>query len=234
MDNKLLAIDKIEKEIKNNGLTLSELFSGLSKKKSTLLNLTKETQKKFDSLYENLENQSLNEQQRGKVLEDLAFCMLFNDNLFECKRNCRTSTNEIDILVLWSICAKLSDLNKTFDYMGESFLCECKNYDKKISVTFVGKFYSLMKMSGAKFGVMFSVNGISGRGKWDAGKGLIKKIALKDNVYIIDFNKNDFNKVLSGNSNFFSIINDKYEELKNDVNFSNLITNHENEKCIMS
>ena len=154
---------------------------------------------------------------------------MFPHDIFEVIRNARTSTNEIDLLVRCSEKARSIGLNNTFDFMQKQFIGECKNYGDKISVTYVGKFYSLLKTSNTQFGIMFSLHGLTGTGKWQNSKGLVRKIALKDNLYIIDFNKSDFIKIKNKQKNFFQIIDDKYFELQNDIDFSKYVFEHENQ-----
>ena len=49
---------------------------------------------------------------------------------------------------------------------------------------------------------------------WDASKGLIKKIALKDGIFIIDINQHDLKKIYDCKCNVYSLILDKYTSLQ--------------------
>lgn len=132
---------------------------------------------------------------KGDLLEELV-CELFNSNeIFEIKRNIRTSTNEIDLVISLTILGKyLRSLNIIPNWIPDSFLIECKNYSKKIGVTYIGKFYSVIKLSNHNLGLFISTNGITGYNNnkltWSNGAGLIKKITLKHSesanpIYII-------------------------------------------------
>uniref|UniRef100_UPI0006CF4CE0 restriction endonuclease n=1 Tax=Clostridium sp. NkU-1 TaxID=1095009 RepID=UPI0006CF4CE0 len=109
------------------------------------------------------------------------------------------------------------------------FLCECKNYAGKVNVTYVGKFYSLLKTSNCKMGILVAWEGVTRRGTWSDSLGLIKKIALKDDTYIIVIDKNDFDRIIAKETHIFEIIYSKYIAMKNEIDYSNYISKHENE-----
>lgn len=221
----------IEQILEKNDLTLSDFLAAVDFDNSSLLRLGKCQQDNFIKIYNEIIKLKGKSSQRtkGKLLEDLV-SIIFDVNLLEQARNIRTATNEIDMLLVWSEIARTSNIDHRFPCFGESFLCECKNYNKKVDVTYVGKFYSLLKVSGAKFGVMVAWEGITGRGKWIDAHGLTKKIALKDNVYIVILDRKDLKLIYDEKINIFSLLNKKYIELKNDVDFSKDITSHEQEE----
>lgn len=156
---------------------------------------------------------------KGKALEDIVSFILNKAVVFEVYENVRTSTNEIDLLT------RFNDRGNYFSKQGlltfePRFLCECKNYNQAVDVTWVGKFYSLIKTSKNSLGILFSYNGFSGRG-WNFATGLTKKIYLSDekNVKIIDFNISDFEEIAQGVS-FIELINNKIFNLENDTKIS--------------
>lgn len=165
---------------------------------------------------------------KGDILEEIVSFILNKSIVFEVYENVKTGSNEID---------QLTRLNKKGHYFykqgllnfEQSFLCECKNYNQSVSVTWVGKFYSLMKVTKKRLGIIFSYNGLSGS-DWRDGIGLTKKIYLsdEDNSKIIDFNINDFKKLADGES-FIDLINNKIFTLENDAKIDNFISNHPNE-----
>lgn len=165
---------------------------------------------------------------KGKALEDIVSYVIDKSTVFEVYENVRTSSNEIDLLTRLNRRGRMfaSDGFLSFD---SNFLCECKNYNKKIDVTWVGKFYSLIKVTRNNIGILFSYHGLTGKG-WNHATGLTKKIFLTDenNAKIIDFNIDDFNQLSKGIS-FIQIINDKIFSLQNDVSIDQLISTHPNE-----
>lgn len=163
---------------------------------------------------------------KGKALEDIVAYIIGKSVVFEVYQNVRTSSNEIDLLV------RLNQRGKVFKAQGllnfeDKFLAECKNYDGSISVTWVGKFFSLMTYTKNNLGIIFSYHGLSGPG-WRNAEGLVKKLFLAEGSQIIDYNINDFELVAIGES-FIKIINDKSFALQNDTSYSQFIIEHPNQ-----
>ena len=228
----ITAIENKTNQLLNEiGMTLPQLFYCLGENKSSLLNLDDLSQKKFSEIYDRLSKGSIDKQYKGKMLENLAN-LLFregSEKIFYTRRNCRTSTNEIDLLLEWSDEARTIGINTMYPYLGETFICECKNYDGPVSVTYVGKFCSLLTVTSTQFGILLSWDGVTGRGKWDASQGLIKKIALGQKIFIIVLDKNDLKGIRDGKINIFALIHEKYVALKNDVDYAKYIHKHEAE-----
>ncbi len=232
MNDEKKIINKTEELLSEIGMNLSQLISFLGNKKARVLNLDEENYKKFAEIYEKLSLKKYHKNDKGRLLEELTQILFQKGciNLFHCLRNCRTSTNEIDMLIEWTQQARLMGLNTAFSCFGDSFLCECKNYKKKVDVTYVGKFASLLLVTGTKLGIMLSWEGITSRGDWSDSKGLIKKIALKDNIYIVVIDKTDLKEIYEKRNNVFSIVFNKYISLKNEIDYSKYIKKHECEE----
>ena len=117
-----------------------------------------------------------------------------------------------------------------------SLLCECKNYKEPISVTYIGKFYSLMQSTHNNIGIMFSYKGFSGK-NWGGAKGLTKKLFLlkenmQDKSYILEFTVKDFQDILDGKS-IFNLLDEKCSELELGIDeIKKYIIEHPNEKKV--
>ncbi|OME03382.1 acetylglutamate semialdehyde dehydrogenase [Paenibacillus odorifer] len=161
---------------------------------------------------------------KGKALENLVKFLLVKSSVFEVYENIRNTTNEIDeLLELNHIGRKLKDF---ITLPGELYLSECKNYDRKISVTWVGKFYTLLESNASKIGILFSYHGFTGR-NWNDATGLTRKLFLlkedlKDRTYIIDINKDDFKKIEQGHS-LLELIDIKMKALRVQTNFEEFL-----------
>lgn len=224
-----------ERSLNQSGYTLAEFLNASSRYKSTLLMMSDDYLLSYRELYDCITRGGLSKGEKGKKLEEL-LAILFQksvDSLLDVYKNCRTSTNEIDLLIRWTEKARLSGIQAAFPCFGESFLCECKNYNGAVKVTYVGKFSSLMSVTNSNFGIMISWDGVTGRGKWSDSQGLIKKIALKENRYIIVLDKFDLKKIYDKKESVFSIIYDKYTALKNEIDYNQYIEKHEAENCIV-
>ena len=214
--------------LKQAGYTLSDFMRDASKYNSSLVQMKDEDLTEFQRLYDEIDKGNLSRGEKGKKLEELT-TLLFEKsvvNLLQVYKNCRTSTNEIDLLVKWTDQANLSGISQSFSFLGDSFLCECKNYEGAVGVTYVGKFCSLMLVTNTDFGVMISWDGVTGRSKWSDSQGLIKKFALSAKKYIIVLEKNDIEKIYTRKKNLFSLIHDKYLALKDDIDYQKYIATH--------
>lgn len=222
-------IDTINHLMEQIGLTVPEYIALSGRQKTKLLNFSEETQKEYAELFERIDSNCCSKEEKGKLLEDLMYTLFHKgySSLLTCVKNCRTSTNEIDLKISWTEEANIQGFPRAFECFNSSFLCECKNYNKKVDVTYVGKFFSLLSVTKTKLGIMIAWNGISGRGNWSDAKGLIKKIALKDDTYIIPIERNDLYRIYTGETNVFSLVNEKYLSIKADIDYEQHIVPHE-------
>lgn len=167
---------------------------------------------------------------KGEVLEKLvSYLLTISGNIFYVDRNLRTSTNEIDQLVSLTPKGKILLSYHLVNSKLECFLGECKNYDKSVSVTYIGKFCSLLLTNNVKIGILFSYHGVSGTG-WSNGSGLIKKFylhkeKLEDKYCIIDFSIKDFESILEG-KNMLQIIEEQLKSLQFDTDYSRYLSKH--------
>lgn len=168
---------------------------------------------------------------KGKALEVLAkYIFKYTGGLFEVYENLGTNTNEIDLFLKFSNKGKMLS-----DFIGKQYskiICECKNYKDKVGVTYVGKFYSLVECSKVKLAILISWKGLGGDG-WEDAQGLVKKIfllkeRLEDRIYILDFNKEDFNKILEGKP-LIKILDEKCEELQMSIDYQKYFERHPNQ-----
>ena len=224
-----------ENLLNQSGYTLAEFLRDSSRYKSTLLMLPDDELRAYQKLYADIATGGLSKGEKGKKLEELSTILFLKSagSLLDVYRNCRTSTNEIDLLIRWTERARLSGIQAAFPCFGDSFLCECKNYDGPVNVTYVGKFSTLMSAANTNFGIMISWEGITGRNKWSDSKGLIKKIALREKRYIIVLDKDDLEKIYKKEESVFSVIYDKYIALKNEIDYCQYIDRHEAEDMII-
>ena len=234
----MTSLDKVADELEGvlceTGYTMSDVINYLGQRNSKLLMLDDISHRRYVELYDAIVSGKLTKTEKGKRLEELTGLLLKDsvNGLFDVYRNCRTSSNEIDILVRWTDNARMANINLAYPCFGESFLCECKNYNGKVNVTYVGKFCSLMCVTGVDLGIMVAWEGITSRGKWSDSNGLIKKFALKENKYIVVLSKDDFKRIYNREANIFSLVNDKYLALKSEIDYKEYILQHEAESVL--
>lgn len=211
-----------------HGVTLPYLLNKLGERNTACMQMSENNHKQFCELYDNVFEPYSNTKEKGNKLEDLVKVLFVNSfpNIFEVKRNCRTSTNEIDLMISWTSQANSIGINNEFNGLGNTFLCECKNYDGKVDVTYIGKFSSLLCCSDTKLGIMVAWQGVTGKG-WSAGSGLIKKIALAEKRYILVITQNDLCDIYHRKTNLFELMKYKFRALKQDVSYEKCIIRHE-------
>lgn len=175
---------------------------------------------------------------KGNRLENLVEFITRKSYFYEIYKNVHTQTNEIDEVIILSDRGKQA--LKTFGISRDLipikdnlFLGECKNYNRNLDVTYVGKFYSLMTVSGVSTGIIFTQKGLTGKpeGFQDA-YGLTKVLHMvelgKDknsNFCILTFTEKDYDKLLDGFS-FFDLVQAKQYELQLASNYATFLKDH--------
>ena len=206
---------------------ICQLDDSQKKKYAELLNEFKilhDEKRQSDAMPANLHNL------KGEILEKLvSYLPYISGDIFYVDRNLRTSTNEIDQIVSLTPKGKMLLSYHLINPKLECFLGECKNYDKSVDVTYIGKFCSLLLTNNVKVGILFSYYGVSGT-KWSNGTGLIKKFylhkeKLEDKYCIIDFSIKDFESILEG-KNVFQIIEEQLKSLQFDTDYSRYLSKH--------
>lgn len=225
--------EAIEKQLASAGMTVPQLMQFFSSKNSPLLNLSSEQYTQFSYFYGLLIAQNYSSFSKGTLLENIT-SILFQNSLFYIRRNCRTCTNELDLLVEWSEISRLSLMNQSFPCFGDSFICECKNYSRAVDVTYVGKFFSLLHLAHTQLGIMIAWDGITGRSSWNDAEGLIRKIALSECIFIVVIDRYDLQKIFEQRTNIFSLVNEKYQALKNDIDYSQYVKKHPAEDQLLA
>ena len=207
----------VEEILDVTGLSLERLYQILGRDTydSSIFKLSDQKHMRFCELFDRLEaaRRSSSKSVKGEALERIVGFLLESLGVYRVLRNRRTSTNEIDVLLL---------KNHGFDYIDaerfpRTIMCECKNYGGSVSVTYIGKFFALAHMANCKLGLMFSYKPISGRNNWVDGKGMCRKIALRSNTFIINITYSDLMLIRDKNVSIMRIIDDKRMALENDI-----------------
>lgn len=224
-------------------LKVSDIFKIIDSKCSyeRICELTQEQRKKYERLlkkFHDLNQEKISsaeeipniKQLKGKALEELAtYLIKISGGIFIVEQNIRTTTNEIDQVVKLTPTGKYLCANGLINSRLSHFLGECKNYNKKVNVTYIGKFCNLLLTTKIHLGILFSYHGITGAG-WKEASGLIRKFYLhkedeSKRFCIIDFNYKDFCSILT-DRNFLQIIDEKLEALQLDTNYQNYLSRH--------
>ncbi|QUL57589.1 acetylglutamate semialdehyde dehydrogenase [Paenibacillus tritici] len=178
---------------------------------------------RLDDLHKGIKKSNTTKE-TGKALEDLVSFLFDKSSIFSVYENIRNTTNEIDQLL--ELNYKGEKLRHFIKLPGDIFLSECKNYNKKIDVTWVGKFYTLLESNKSRIGILFSYHGLTGA-NWNDATGLTRKLfllkeKLEERSYIIDINYKDFEKIKEGES-LLEIIEAKMKGLRFQTNFEKFL-----------
>jgi restriction endonuclease len=140
----------------------------------------------------------------GKALERLAHYLLSCVPGFRARMRVRSQSTDYDVY-----CAIEGP---TYDFrseIGRYFLCESKDWQRRVDVTTVLKFKGILDSAKCRFGIIFSRNGISGSAKSQHAEREILKTG-QGGITILSISEDELNQVAAGN-NFFSILRDLYE-----------------------
>lgn len=179
---------------------------------------------------------------KGVALEELVKFIIKKTFFYKVHGNVKTGTNEIDQVVALTKEGKqaLFQFNISRELIpiyDDLFLCECKNYQSSLGVTWVGKFYGLLNSCDCNFGIIFTVNGLTGNEEtWSNSFGLIRVFNLiqkhkfgNDKFNIIEFNLEDYEKIASG-KNFFDLVEAKIKAMKLATTYEQLLEDNVHEK----
>lgn len=178
---------------------------------------------------------------KGDRLERLVEFIIKKSYFFEVYKNVHTETNEIDEVIVLSNRGKqaLKRFNLSRDLISidkNIFLGECKNYESNLNVTYVGKFYSLMTVTGISFGIIFTQKGLTGESEsYKDAYGLVKVLRMVEKsknegqeFYILSFTLEDYEKLLQGTT-FFELVKAKKLEMQLASDYHNFIKDNQHE-----
>lgn len=143
-----------------------------------------------------------------------------HSGIFEVFCNVKSATNEIDHVVKLSnqgmmLVKKLGEDIFGLNENEKLVLSECKNYSQKVGVTYLMKFYSLLKISDVSLGFFFATKGITGKeDSYEDGYGYLKSVRILEKYgngkefYILPFDFDDLESINSA-YDFFELIKTK-------------------------
>ena len=231
----------------NENFSLKQYFQEIIQDKiekfNTLVQWTDEEKKDFKILIDELDKPSPNTKAHGDKLEKIVEFIFNKTFFFEIYRNVHTVTNEIDDVITISNKGKqaLHECNLSRDLLEiptDIFIGECKNYSEPLGVTYVGKFYSLMKSVNVSFGIIFTQHGLTGSSKgFKDAYGLANILKMVEELrnpdtkfYIITFTKEDYIKMIEGTT-FFEIVKAKKLELKLHSDYNSFLSKCDKHKA---
>src|SRR5205085_10132178 len=101
--------------------------------------------------------------------------------------------------------------------LGRYFVCECKDWKNPADFSSFAKLARVLDSVKSRFGILFSKNGISGKGETRYAEREQLKVFADRGIAIIVITEQDIERVASGES-FLSMLRTKYETVRLDVN----------------
>jgi len=147
----------------------------------------------------------------GTALEILA------EYLLSCMPGCRTArhvqTPSTDLDVVCCVDGFEVDFRSE---LGRYFVCECKDWKQPADFTAFAKFSRVLDSVKARFGILFSREGLSGAGKTQDAERDQLKVFQDRGMVIVVVDNSDLKQLASG-ANFTSMLRDKYERVRLDL-----------------
>ena len=116
------------------------------------------------------------------------------------------------------------EFNKILNISSNNFIIECKNYNKKVDVTWTSKFAFLVDHHKSDLGIIVSklpITGLKdGKTTWNDAAGLTKKFYLNKNRKIINITLDDIKiNIINGNYSIYDLVKEKIACLQLDADF---------------
>jgi len=147
----------------------------------------------------------------GLVLERLAGYLL------SCMPGCRTTRRERTHSTDYDIVCSLEGFDVDFrSELGRYFVCECKDWNKPADFTTIAKFCRILDSTKARFGIIFSKKGISGKGTSEYAEREQLKVFQDRGMVIIVIDEDDIEDVSNG-GNFINLLRNKYKKVRLDL-----------------
>lgn len=96
---------------------------------------------------------------------------------------------------------------------GRYFICECKAWNSAVDFDVVAKFGRVLDSVRAKFGIIFSLNGLTGEKDTKNAYAEQRNIYRDRGIVMISVNKEDLTRVADG-WNFINLIRQKYDDIR--------------------
>jgi hypothetical protein len=100
--------------------------------------------------------------------------------------------------------------------LGRYFVCECKDWSKPADFTTMAKFCRVLDSTKARFGILCSRSGISGRGRSVFAEREQLKVYQDRGIVIVVLDARDLRSVAAG-VNLVSLLRERYEGVRLDL-----------------
>lgn len=173
---------------------------------------TEDESRKLHDLYINIDKDFKNTTQKGNALNELAEYLLSLLRGFSVDSTVRTRTNQIDVTGYNRIAPSVPDssfIPSIYNDIGTFFVVECKNEKEKPDNTYYHKICNIIRLTGGKFGIIFSKLPITFPCTIIAHDNF-----LLDKHVVINIDLSDLHKIIVDRVNFIDVIAIKIFQVK--------------------
>jgi hypothetical protein len=130
---------------------------------------------------------------------------------------CRTTKRKRSRATDYDVVCTIEGFDLDFrSELGRYFVCECKDWKSPADFTTMAKFCRVLDSTKARFGILFTKEGITGRKGTTAATLEQIKIYQDRGTVIISIDRDDLAQVAAG-ANFISLLRDRYEAVRLDL-----------------
>jgi hypothetical protein len=97
--------------------------------------------------------------------------------------------------------------------LGRYFIGECKAWADPVNFDVIAKFSRVLDSVRSKFGIIFSMSGLTGEGKLENAESEQLAIYRDRGMVIVSVNENDLLEISNG-TNFINMIREKYDDIR--------------------
>lgn len=221
--NKIYDMLRLEEE--KNDDNLGEILKKANYDSNRLFyNPTEQDYQKLDELFCGVINSrkiigKSNNIDKGTSLEIFVEYLLNLIKPVTATRFARTGTNQLDSYAVNKLSLnKFNSMNPVLTKMGHTFICECKNENRKPKNEYFGKLSNELIMSRGidrnihKFGIIFSIEPPP-----STYLDMAKKCFFTSNISIITFYKDEIEEIVKNRKNFLAYIDYKLTLIEEDL-----------------
>jgi hypothetical protein len=100
--------------------------------------------------------------------------------------------------------------------LGRYFVCECKDWKKPADFSTLAKFCRVLDSTKARFGILFSRQGVSGARRTAFAEREQLKVFQDRGIVIVAIDENDVRSVVNG-ANLINVLRERYEAVRLDL-----------------
>jgi hypothetical protein len=137
--------------------------------------------------------------------------------LMSCMPGCRVRRRQRTPSTDYDLVCAMEGFDIDFrSELGRYFVCECKDWSRPADFSAMAKFCRVLDSTKARFGILFSRNGITGTGRMSDAEREQLKVFQDRGIVIVVLGSADLERVVSG-ANLIALLRKQYETVRLDL-----------------